>query len=106
MPTSQEQKLDRQTTTSISSLELKQLFIQLINISDVCVRYRQLGELWMRNFTRVISVSEKNGLVYDELDQKYYLVRFNNVMQFEIDSRFQNFQPYFHYSVEPSRELD
>ena len=100
-----EQKLSH-INSSITSLELKQLFVQLVNVHEVCIRYRQLGELWMRNFTRVISVTEKNCLVYDDLDHKYFLVRLNNIMQFEVDSRFQNFQPYFHYGVQPSTELD
>src|SRR5687768_5236244 len=100
-----ENKLEKNFTT-ISALELKQLLILLSKSSSICFRVRQLGEMWMTNLMRVHAVNEKSVLLYDENETKYYLVRLNNIMQFEIDARFQTYQPFFHYNVLPSRELD
>ena len=97
--------LERSVTT-FSGLELKQLMLNLTRVPNVCFRFRLLGEMWMKNLMQVTAVNEKTALFFDEVDTKYYLVRINNIMQFEIDGRFHNFQPFFHYNVIPSPELE
>lgn len=99
-------KLEKKVTTSLNALELKQLLIQLVKLPQICFRFRLLGEMWMVNMMHVTAVNEKTVLVYDEIETRYHLVKINNIMQFEIDQRFQNFQPHFHYNVIPSRELE
>jgi hypothetical protein len=94
------------SVTTFSGLELKQLLVQLIKLPGICFRFRLLGEMWIRHLTQVTAVHEKSALFYDEVQSKYYLVKINNIMQFEIDGRFQNFQPFFHYDVIPSVELE
>jgi hypothetical protein len=94
------------TGSSISGLELKQLLILLLKNDRICFRFRLLGEMWMQNLMTVTAVNEKTALFYDDGENKYYLVRYNSIMQFEIDHRFQNFQPHFHYNVQPSTELE
>ena len=97
--------LDRSVTT-FSGLELKQLMLHLVKLPNICFRVRLLGEMWMKNLMLVTAVNEKTALLFDEVETKYYLIRINNIMQFEIDGRFQNFQPFFHYHVIPSPELE
>jgi hypothetical protein len=97
--------LERSVTT-FSGLEVKQLLLHMIKLPNLCFRFRLLGEMWMKNLMQVTAVNEKTALFFDEVDMKYYLVRINNIMQFEIDGRFQNFQPFFHYNVVPSPDIE
>lgn len=94
------------TATSVIGLELKQLLIHLSESKNICFRFRIIGEMWMKRHMRVSSVNEKTALFYDEVDNKYYQVKLNNIIQFDLDDRFQNFLPHFHYTVSPSSELD
>jgi hypothetical protein len=91
---------------SISALELKQLLVQLASMPTICFRFRLIGEMWVKNFLQVCSVSDRTALFYDEVETKYYLLRINNIMQFEIDARLHNYQPHFHYNVTRSPELE
>lgn len=99
-----EKKLE--TKSSITSLELKQLLVQLVEVPSICFRFRMLGEMWMKHLVHVTAVNEKTVLMFDDIETKYYLVKINNIVQFEIDSRFQTYQPFFHYEVRPSTELE
>jgi hypothetical protein len=85
----------------ISVLELKRLLVDLKQKRpDICFRYRLLGEMWMTNAMRVISVTEKGVLLNDEPNNKLLSVSdLSLIMQFEIDAPFQGFQPHFHYHV-------
>jgi hypothetical protein len=95
------------THTLISVLELRRLLIDLKQKRpDICFRYRLLGEMWVVNAMRVLSVTEKGVLLNDEQNNR--LVPLNDlslVMQFEIDAPFQGFQPHFHYHVRPMADF-
>ena len=96
----------QQSTSGKSAIELKQLLTHFSKTPGFSFRFRLLGEMWMKNLMQVTAVNEKTVLVYDDIDTKYYLVKINNIVQFEIDGRFQAYQPFFHYDVKPSAELD
>lgn len=88
--------------TQISVLELRRLIVDLSEKRpDICIRFRLLGELWAVHFMRVMKLTEKGGLFYDENNNLVSVSDLNFVMQFEIDKPFQGFQPYFHYEVIP-----
>jgi hypothetical protein len=54
----------------------------------------------------VIRVTEKGELLNDEVLNRLITVHdLSMIMQFEIDNRFQNFQPHFHYDVNPAAEF-
>ena len=88
-------------TAAISVLELKRLLIDLMEKRpDICIRFRLIGEMWLLHFTRVILITETGVIVNDEVSNKLIVVRdLWHVMQFEIDHRFQDFRPHFHYDV-------
>ena len=90
----------------VTAVELKQLTVALLTKQNVCFRSRQIGEMWMKHHCQVSSVNDKTVLLYDEVEGKYQLIRFNSVMQFDIDNRFQQYHPHFHYDVCPSPELE
>ena len=95
------------TQVLVNSLELKRILIALSTYTkSICFRWRQIGEIWMKRHCRVIDVKDKMVVLLDEVDNRYYLVRINSIMQFDLDERFQQFQPHFHYDVVPSTELE
>ncbi len=89
------------TDNLISTLELKGLLLDLKDKRpDVCIRFRLLGEMWAENFMRVIMITEKGAIFNDESINEFVNVSdLANIMQFEVDNRFQNFQPHYHYEV-------
>jgi hypothetical protein len=94
-------------TAEVTVLELKRLLIELQNKRpDICIRFRLLGEMWFPQFMRIILVSNSGIILNNEVSNTLLRVRnLSRVMQFEIDNRFQNFHPHFHYDVKPSREF-
>jgi hypothetical protein len=101
-----EQTIDKKASARITALELKQLLITLSTTRNVCFRFRQIGEMWMKNHMKVDNIRDNSVLLYDDVDNRYYIVKINTIMQFDIDARFQSLQPNFHYDVSPSAELD
>jgi len=89
--------------TSISVIELRQLLYGILDDhSYVCIRFRLLGEMWKSNFLRVIMISENGAMFKDErTNETIDITDLNNLMQFEIDGRFRQFQPHFHYDLIP-----
>ena len=88
--------------TLISVLELRRLIADLSEKRpDICIRFRLLGELWAVHFMRVMKLTEKGALFYDENNNLISIGDLNFVMQFELDKAFQTFQPHYHYEVTP-----
>lgn len=88
--------------TLISVLELRRLMVDLLEKRpDICIRFRLLGELWHIYFMRVMRITGKGALLFDENNNMVSISDLNSVMQFEIEKPFQGFQPYFHYEVSP-----
>ena len=96
----------RDTPGVISELELRRLLIDIKEKRpDICVRYRLLGEMWAQQFMRILQVTEKGVMLNDESSNRLIIVtNLANIMQFELDNRFQNFQPFFHYEIIPNQE--
>lgn len=93
-------------TADVSLLELRRLLIDLRDKRpDICIRFRLLGEMWFIQFMRIILVTERGVVLNDEVLNRLVRVSdLSNVMQFEIDRRFQNFKPHFHYSINYSEK--
>lgn len=93
----------KNTKTFITVLELRRLITELRDKRrDICIRFRLIGEMWKPNFLRIIDITDHGLVVNDEVDNKLYFLRdLSLVMQFEIDARFQGFEPHFHYDVVP-----
>ncbi len=89
--------------TLISVIELRRLMVDLLEKRpDIFIRFRLLGELWHVYFMRVMTVTDKGALLFDENNNLVSISDLNFIMQFEIDKSFQGFQPYFHYEVAPA----
>jgi hypothetical protein len=89
------------TTTAVNVLELKRLLFAIKDSrSDVCLRFRVLGELWQADFSKILQVTENGVVLRDDFANRLILVQeLSGVMQFEIDKTFQQYQPHFHYTV-------
>jgi hypothetical protein len=91
----------------VTVLELRRLLHSLKDLRpDICIRFRLMGEMWQNNHMRVLQPSEKGVALNDERTNQLVFIRdLNMVMQFEIDRTFQQYQPHFHYSVNPEPAL-
>jgi hypothetical protein len=89
------------TQSAFSVLALRKLLQDiLLKKPDVCFRYRLIGEMWAPNFKKVLHVSEKGVLLRDEVTNNLTGINdLSNLIQFEIDSPFQDVRPYCHYDV-------
>jgi hypothetical protein len=93
---------------TISTTALKRLLYELKDKGPgVCIRLRMMGEMWHQNFTRIVLVTDSKILLFDEILNRTLLIGdVNRIIQFEIDNRFQTFQPFFHYDVQPMKEIE
>jgi hypothetical protein len=96
-----EKVLMSNTITTVSILELKRLLIELAEHgNNVCIRFRLIGELWQPHYYKVLKLTDNGVALIDEPSNKLlFISNLSNVMQFELDNRFQNYQPNNHYSV-------
>lgn len=91
--------------TLLSATELKRIIIDIKEHGpDTCIRFRLIGEMWQVNMMRIITVTENRVLIHDGIANRLLSIDLNNVMQFEIDTRFQDIQPHYHYEVKPVLE--
>ncbi len=89
------------TTTDIDVLLLKQLLINLKQYRpEICIRFRMIGELWQPLFLKIMDVTDSGVALLNEAENRLtFIQNLCNVMQFEIDCKFQNYQPNNHYDV-------
>ena len=85
----------------VSALELKRLLYELKDKRpDVCVRFRLIGEMWNESFMRVFVVQDDAELFFNDTNRMITRVsKMSNIMQFEVDHNFQNYQAHYHYDV-------
>jgi hypothetical protein len=92
----------------VGVLELRRLLFELKDLQpDTMIRFRVLGEMWQMSFCQVVKMTETGVILRDSSDNEFRLIReLNNVMQFELESAFQTYQPLYHYSVQPIKISD
>jgi hypothetical protein len=88
-------------SSQIREHELRRLLYELKDKRpDICIRFRLLGEMWQSDFWRVVALTENGVVLFNAQSDKISIVKnLREVVQFEIDSRYQNFHPHDHYSV-------
>jgi hypothetical protein len=86
---------------TISQKDLTRLLIQIKEFrTDVHVRFRILGKAWLKNFCRVFVVNETGIVLIDPIDSKVEIIpNFEDIVEFEIDCRFQQYNSYVPYQV-------
>lgn len=85
----------------ISIAELKRLLYDLHDKqSYTCIRFRLLGEMWQKNFSRIFSIDDDAVIFSEETSGRLLKITdLTSIMQFELDHNFQQFIAYFHYAV-------
>jgi hypothetical protein len=93
--------LKRLDNKSLTVLELKRLLFDLKDQRpDICIRYRLMGEMWRENFTKIVTIADDRLFVEDlRMGFIIHIQNMANIMQFEIDHSFQNFQAHYHYDI-------
>jgi hypothetical protein len=91
---------------TISTQEFCELIKDLALSADynVLIRVRLLGEMWHTHFSIIEQSTPYSMILRDEITGYSTLVAdLRQVIQFELDSSFRQYQPNFHYSVAPER---
>lgn len=86
---------------SISVLQLKRLLHELKDSnSTTLIRPRLLGQMWHPGFLKIFLVTENGAVFLDPLTNKTEIIpNLADIVQFELDSRYQVYHPYFHYKI-------
>lgn len=88
------------TRDTVTILELRRLLIDLKDKRpDIGIRLRLMGSMWFVNFNTITAINEKGAMLSDDAGNVCTIPDLYNVIQFEIDSPFQQFRPFHHYNV-------
>ena len=90
--------------SKIPIIEFKKLLHNLRDLRpDVGIRVRLMGEMWQTHHLRVFQVTERGAALHDPQTKRLLMVNdLSQVMQFELEESFQQYQPHYHYSVDPA----
>jgi hypothetical protein len=88
----------------VTTLKLRRLLHALKDSRpDICIRFRIIGQMWQMHYSKIIELNEHGGIFQNENAGSLYAIPdFNEIIQFEIDQRFQEYHPHFHYQLGPS----
>ena len=95
-------KLEPTVRRIVTTTELKALFADIVaRPSGICVRTRLLGEMWHPNFMHLLMVTKSGVIILNDeaLRKAVTILRIEDIIQFEIDRKFQIYEPHFHYDV-------
>jgi hypothetical protein len=91
----------------VAVLELRRLLYELKDQRpDICVRFRLLGDMWQTSFHHVMSLTERGVILANEnKNETIAIMDLREVVQFELDARYQNYHPHNHYAVETTMNI-
>jgi hypothetical protein len=91
----------------VAVLELRRLLYELKDQRpDICVRFRLLGDMWQTSFHHVKSLTERGVILTNESkNETIAIMDLREVVQFELDARYQNYHPHNHYSIETTMNI-
>ena len=87
---------------TVTTTQVKALLTEIAaNPCGVCIRTRLLGEMWHPNFMHLLMITKGGVIIFNDeiLRKAVTIMRVEDVIQFEIDRKFQNYEPHFHYDV-------
>lgn len=84
----------------ITPLDFKRILFELWEHSpQTKIRLRVIGKMWDRNFLQVVHITGGDAIILHGSDQMKQ-VSINDIVQFELETKFQDFRPNNHYTVE------
>jgi hypothetical protein len=88
-----------QTNDAISTLEFKRIVFDIWEHAPATrIRVRVMGQLWMKNYVQIVHITGSNAMIVQDKDQMKH-VSINDVAEFEVEAKFQDFNPHNHYQV-------
>lgn len=88
------------TTSEIGPTALRRLLIEITDSQlDIKIRFRLLGMLWYPQFVKIVGIDDDMIMLFDLTSSKNISIKMINIIQLELDTRFQTYQPNNHYSV-------
>ncbi len=86
----------------ITPLDFKRILFELWEHSpQTKIRLRVMGKMWDRNFLQVVHITGGDAIILHGSDQMKQ-VSINDIVQFELETKFQDFKPNNHCTVELS----
>jgi hypothetical protein len=86
-------------TREINTLRFKRLIFELReHCPENRIRVRTLGNMWDSNFSEVIHITAGDGIILQNKEQMKH-VPLNDVISFELEMKFQDFEPNNHCKV-------
>lgn len=88
----------------IPVIEFRSLLHEIRDLRpDIGIRMRMMGEMWQPVHHRVFQLTERGVALHEEVSRKIIMVPdLGHVMQFELDQVFKQYEPHFHYAVDPA----
>lgn len=87
------------TTREINTVRFKRLIFELWeHCPKNRIRVRTLGNMWDQNFSQVIHITASDAIILQDKDQMKH-VSLNDVISFELETKFQDFEPNNHCKV-------
>ena len=87
------------STREINTLRFKRLIFDLWEHSPHSrIRVRTLGNMWDRNFSEVIHITAGDAIILQDNDHMKH-ISINDVISFELETKFQDFEPNNHCNV-------
>lgn len=102
MPITIYTKFDPNISGVVTTTQVQALFADMVaNPSGVCARTRLLGEMWYPNFMHLLMITKSGVIIFNDevLRKAVTVLRIEDIIQFEIDRKFQVYEPHFHYDV-------
>lgn len=90
--------------SQIPVIEFRSLLHEIRDLRpDIGLRLRLMGEMWQPFHYHVFQITDRGVALCEELSRKLIIIPdLGHVMQFEIDQSFKQFEPHFHYAVDPT----
>ena len=84
---------------ALTTSEFKRIMLELWEHSpQTRVRFRLMGKMWNANFLQVIHITSGDAIIVQEKDKMKH-ISIREVIQSELDGKFRDLKPHFHYKV-------
>lgn len=89
----------------VEVLQLRRLLYDLHSLRpDIGVRFRVMGEMWQPKYLHVFKVTEHGVALQDPDSRRLLLIPdLAQVMQFELENTFRQYDALLHYDVSPEK---
>jgi hypothetical protein len=92
-----------ENSENVSPFQMRTLMHEIKELQPhILCRFRLIAEMWQLTFLQIVKLTELGGIFCNPSTGQFVEVKdLNNIMQFELDSPFQQYRPHFHYTINP-----